>query len=412
MKTVLQINAIAEGSSTGRTTRELGEFLKKHGYKSLVAASANSHNNDTYLIGNKRDHKLHALLSRLTGLQGYFSSLATYKLLEYIKTTKPDIVHLRNLHANYLNIPLLLSFLADNDIPTVITLHDCWFYTGKCCHYTTIGCLRWKTQCNKCPKLRDDNCSWIFDRTRKMQQDKKYLLKRIKYLAVVGVSNWITKEARESNVFKETDKILRIYNWIDLQQFQPRKSSRIRQQYKVEEKFIILSVASGWSNKKGLNNIFELATMLPENFIILLVGECNYKGEKPVNVIMCGQIADTNLLAEYYSTANVYLNMSREESFGKVSAEAIACGTPVIAINSTANGEIVGPGCGYVLEELDNREILKYIHEININGKERYSSTCTKWARDNFSMENNAMEYIELYEQLTKKRRAAEAIKK
>lgn len=70
--------------------------------------------------------KFHALASRVTGLQGYFSPVSTANLIKLIHSYEPDVVHLRNLHSNYLNLNVLFRFLASKDIPTVVTLHDCW----------------------------------------------------------------------------------------------------------------------------------------------------------------------------------------------------------------------------------------------------------------------------------------------
>lgn len=401
MSTILQINAINEMSSTGRTTKELGDFLKTRGFRSLIAVAIGRKNEDTYIIGNYFDHKLHALFSRVFGRQGYFSRIATFKLMQYIKANNPDVVHLRNLHGNYINFPMMLKFLAKYDFPTVITLHDCWFYTGKCCHYTTIGCDKWKKICGKCPKLKDDNVSLFFDKTQKMQQDKKKLIEKMKYLSVVGVSDWITNEAKKSSVFSSVRDITRIYNWIDLSKFKPTEFEEIKQELGLGKKFVLLSVASGWSEKKGLDKILDLSQELPADVAIVLIGNCQIeKNNIPENIVLCGTVSNTDMLPKYYSMADVYLNLSMEESFGKVSAEALACGTPVIALNSTANGEIIGKGCGFVLENFDKKEVLNCIRIIREKKKESFTENCIKWAEDNFLMEKNAECYVELYNKL------------
>ena len=82
---VLQINAVYEKFSTGRTTKELHEAMQSKGIESFVACpdlALLSENG--YKIGNKLDWKFHALLSRITGKQGYFSHFATKGLLNYI----------------------------------------------------------------------------------------------------------------------------------------------------------------------------------------------------------------------------------------------------------------------------------------------------------------------------------------
>lgn len=72
-----------------------------------------------YIIGSKLDHKLHALWSRVFGKQAFFSQCATRKMLKKIDKIQPDVVILRNLHGNYVNLPMLLKYLAKNDIATI-----------------------------------------------------------------------------------------------------------------------------------------------------------------------------------------------------------------------------------------------------------------------------------------------------
>ena len=209
---IIQVNSVYGISSTGRTTFELDEFITSQGHESYVAYGENKVIvKDIFYIGTNWDHKLHALLSRFSGLVGYFSTFYTKKFIKVIDTISPDIIHLRNLHSNYIDIPLLLSYLAKNDISTVITLHDCFFYTGKCTHYTLDNCYKWQNDCGVCPRLRKDNKSWFFDRTKKMLRDKKQLFGNIKKLAVIGVSDCITEETKKPTL-QNAVIIKRIYN--------------------------------------------------------------------------------------------------------------------------------------------------------------------------------------------------------
>lgn len=152
---VLQINEVYKILSTGRTTLELEEELRRYGHESLVAYAYREMpvrrkekrkelEKGHYVIGTALDRKIHALRSRLSGLQGYFSNGATQKLIRYINKQKPDIVHLHNVHGNFLNLNKLLAYLGENNIAVVVTLHDCWFYTGRCTHYTVNCCYQWR----------------------------------------------------------------------------------------------------------------------------------------------------------------------------------------------------------------------------------------------------------------------------
>ena len=344
---ILQINAVGQTASTGRTCRELAEQLNTTTeHRCYTAFSVGTVDEYGYRIGGKWDAKLHGLFSRATGMQAHFSHLQTAKLLSYIDTLRPDVVHLRNLHANYIHFPMLLRFLARKDIPTVVTLHDCWMFTGKCCHYTVDGCYRWQTGCGNCPRLKKDNKSWFVDATARLWREKKRLFEAIPRLVVTGVSQWTVDEARKSYLTCAKD-IIRIYNWIDLDTFYPKQiSEQARQRYVQPGKKMVLGVASGWSEAKGLAGFLALADRLGEDYQICLVGSLAKDVALPEGMVHIQRTDSPTELAELYSMADVFVTMSPEETFGKVSAEALACGTPVVTFAVGGSCEMLNDSCG------------------------------------------------------------------
>ena len=169
---VLQINATYGYGSTGKNVQEQHEYFLSKGIDSYVAYGIIGDNNERiFQIGSVFDHKIHALMSRITGKQGEFSLAATRKLLSKIDQIKPDIVHLHNLHSNYIHLPTLLEYLGEKDIATVLTLHDFWFFTGRCYHYLYDKCDRYKENCGKCPYLKRER-AW-FDYSAQMLKEKR-----------------------------------------------------------------------------------------------------------------------------------------------------------------------------------------------------------------------------------------------
>ena len=396
---VLQINAVNGIRSTGRTKTEIADWFNQNGHEGYVAYSGGLPYKKGYKIGSGFEKKLHALLSRALGKQAYFSSKGTRRLIDYTNRIQPDVVHLGNLHGNFIHIGMLLEYLAKNDMPTVLTLHDCWFYTGKCSHYTVDNCYRWKIGCGKCPRLKKDNNSWIFDCTAQMLADKKKWFSKIPRLAVIGVSDWITNEAKAS-ILKDAKIITKIYNWIDLNTFKSVNALQQKQELGIADKFVVLGVSSGWSNSKGLDSFKMLSEVLPKDMVIVMVGAMKTKTDLNDNVIHISETHDVKEMATYYSMADVFLNLSKEESFGKVTAEALACGTPVIALNSTANPELVGENCGYVLENTDLETIINALKRIKEHGKDHFSPFCTAYAKEQFNMEDRISDTLKLYQRL------------
>lgn len=121
---VLQINAVYGHGSTGTIVRDVEQLCEQSDIECYVA-SPDIKVRDAkrgYVIGNALDHKLHALMSRIHGKQAYFSHIPTKNLLHWMDKVRPDIVHLHNLHSNYINLNMLLDYLAKKDIRTIITL--------------------------------------------------------------------------------------------------------------------------------------------------------------------------------------------------------------------------------------------------------------------------------------------------
>ena len=401
---VLQINAVYEKFSTGRLVKELHETLLQNSVESYVACpDLCGLQDNAFQIGNPMDWKIHALLSRITGKQGYFSWNATKKLLAYMDIIQPDIVHLHNLHNNYLNLPMLFHYLKNRKIAVVVTLHDCWCFTGKCMYYIEYGCSRWRNHCGKCPAQKAGNKSWYFDFSKKLRADKEKWFSWIDSLAVIGVSKWVTEDAAQS-VIKDADIIQCIYNWIDLEGFRPRECSEFREVLGLKNQFVVLGIAMSWIPLKGIDIFHTLADLLPENCHIVLIGDDTVIEQKHPKIQYVGTIHNADLLAQYYAIADVFVNPTVQETFGMTTAEAMACGTPIIAYNGTATPELVGrdESCGFLVDKNDAESYYKKILEIQKRDTKSLGEAARKRAEKMFSKERNIQQYLDIYQKLLK----------
>ncbi len=389
---IAYVNATCGYGSTGSICVDLADSLIEQGHRCTVFYG-NGKSDVPYSrkITSDFGTKLHGLLSRITGLQGYYSSGNTKRLIRQIKEEKFDLVHLHNLHGNFINIPALLSFLKKNHIPTVITLHDCWFYTGKCTHYTEAKCFRWTGKCGKCPQIKKDIPSFFLDRTKKMLKDKRKLYESFENLGIIAVSEWIAGEARKSILKNNTIKT--IYNWVDTNSFFPRKEIK-------KERFTVLGVSAKWSkNMPKLQDFIKLSYELPDDVEIVLIGKMDDDIKLPKGMKNIPYLNSVDELAKYYSGADVYVHLSREDSFGKVIVEAMACGTPVIVYNSTACPELVGKNCGFVAETGNVEEIREKILAIKETDKAKFSQACIEKAKD-FKKDDMVAQTLDFYREM------------
>ena len=393
---IFLVNAVCGIGSTGQICEDIAECAIKRGNECTIFYG-NGYSNYSHAIKMTSNIgvKIHAILARVTGLQGYFSTISTLKLLAGIDRTSPDIVHLHNLHGNYINVPVFLNGLKKRRIKTIITLHDCWFYTGKCTHYTKVGCYKWKKQCGRCIQLGNDIPSYYFDFTKKMIKDKRNIFEGFDTLTVIAVSEWIQKEAKYSIL--KNNNIELIPNWVDVNKF--TVESRFHKNGSNEE-FIILGVSAKWSqDMPKMQDFLKIAEKIPSHMKIRLVGEKVGNIKLAKNVEFIDFINDKNALADIFQEANIFLHLSREDSFGKVIIEAMSCGTPVIVYNSTACPELVQEGCGYVVEVDDIDGVVNRIKEVEEKGGIFYKDNCVNYAKK-YSEEILVNQTIDLYEKL------------
>ncbi len=404
MKVLILNSVIGEETSTGKHIRDISEYLLQKGEEVLVFYSQKSKvaNIPTYAkkFGYSLENKLHALLSRLTGKQGYYSYFGTKSLIRIIEKEKPDIVHLHNLHSNDICFPALFKFLKKRKIKTIINLHDCWYYTGRCYHYTKLNCMQWKNGCQKCPGKCRSSPYWLFKQTKRLARDKRRFFD-LNDLRVVGVSKWIAGEAKSSQILGKK-KISCIYNWIDMDIFSPRVDASFWAQYGVSDKKIVLGVCGKWVEDKGLSDLLGLSNKLKDNEQLVLIGNVDdsiresYKDK----ILFLPPIYNKKNLAQAYANADIYINLSREESFGLTNAEALACGTPIIVYDSTASLEFVNGKCGCIARVGNLEDIVAGVAVLNQLDREELRVECRKFARENFDREKNIKKYYQLYQEL------------
>lgn len=395
---ILQINSMLNGS-TGKIMREIQRYAQDKGHLCYIATkkdfSAQKFPKQQYIdIGNILDKRIHRWLAYKTGNEGGYSKHATLKFIRWIEEFQPDIVHIHNLHPNYINLEILFGYLKQKELKIVWTLHDCWGFTGCCPHFDIAECYKWKTQCKDCSQYQDYPSCRI-DNAEKMYLKKKRLFTDLRHMIIVTPSLWLQQLVQQS--FLKEYPILTINNGIDLNTFRPVQSN-FRKQYNLQKKFVLLGVSFGWGIRKGLEIINRLASELDDRFKIVLVGV----GENDVNkinknVLCIKRTENQHQLAEIYSDSDLFINPTLEEVYSMVNVEAIACGLPVLTFNTGGCGEYMNDSCGRVVNRNDYNSFLKAIYAIYENKIEK-SKVLEN--RERFSSSEMCNKYISLYERL------------
>lgn len=396
---VLQVNAVYGQGSTGTIVRDIEYLCEQSGIECYVASPDPKvcEAKRSYAIGNTLDHKLHAVLSRVYGMQAYYSHIPTKNFLNWIDEIKPDIVHLHNLHSNYIHLNTLLDYLAKKDIKTIITMHDCWFYTGGCFHYTAAGCSKWLTDCKNCPKKKSDTPAYITKKSAQVLVDRKKYLLAIPHLYITGVSKWMAHEALKT-FLKDTPNYV-IPNGIDMNVFKPSPSD-FRKKLGLDGKYVILGPASKWLasvNKEVLNRFAQF--MQPDE-VLFLFGVWKDTGELPKNVIPYGYTKNRRELAKLYTMADVFANVTREDSLSLINLEAQACGTAVVTFDQTGPKETVDDINSFNVPVGDADLLYNAIRKVRLQESKNREEEFVNFVKKKYEFMLTYRKYIDLYKSI------------
>lgn len=342
-------------------------------------------------------------VSDLRGEEDFYFP-GTWSLLKQVPS-KPSILHLHNLHGGYFDLRALSAL--SSEVPVVLTLHDAWLLGGNCAH--SFECQRWKTGCGECPdisiypglKVDSTNLNWlrrksIFERSR---------------LYIATPCQWLLDKVSESVLATSMLEGRVIYNGVDTSVFYPgnKNQARIDLGLPVGEK-ILLFVANGVKNNPfkdypTLRKAIEFLgnqTQAPLHFIAL--GEKGIKeqvGGATIHYIP--RTMDSNLVAKYYRSSDVYIHAAKAETFPNTILEAMACGLPVVASSVGGVPEQIDDGVTGLLVPAQNAERMAHAANLLLNDsilRERMGKAAILKVQDRFTLKHQVDQYLTWYDQI------------
>lgn len=326
---VLLINTFYNQESTGKLMHNFRNYLVENGIETMVLfGHGKSEVNNIIKLSSNLEGKLHNVIGRLTGMNGCFSPVATSKAIRLIKAFHPDIVYLGNLHGHYINIYKLYACLRELHIPIVQMMWDEYMMTGACAF--SYDCEHYKSACHDCPHKKDYPISWFFDTSSVLQKKKQDAYKNQK-ICFAGVP-YTAEKAAGSALLKDCP-IFSIDEAVDQTNiFYPRNTEALRKELGIrDDQKVILNVCPYPSIRKGGKYYLELAEKCLDHpeLIFVHVGFKGDTSECPANFIPIGYVKNQDLLATYYSMADLFVCTSFAETQPNTCLEALSCGTPI-----------------------------------------------------------------------------------
>lgn len=401
---VVQINTVYGTGSTGKITAAIYNLSQKEGFEAYVAYGRGNtpreYNINGKLIGNRIDFLSHVIYNFTTGQNGFASKSTTLKLLKWLDSINPDIIHLHNLHGFYVHIGLLFDYISNHNINVVWTLHDCWPFTGNCAFFDHIKCNKWQHGCYACDIYRSDYPYALFhDNSAINYELKKECFTKVNKMVIVTPSKWLSELVSLSFLNKYPVKI--INNGIDLDVFKPTPFTNDYFHLNPNKTKILLGVASTWEPRKGLHYLLHLSEQFnsQNGYQVVIIGlspkQCRQINKTyGTNVLAISRTNSQKELAEWYSAAYAYINPTLQDNFPTTNLEALACGTPVITFNTGGSPESLSPSSGIIVPQCDFEKLKDAV--IALETAPISSSACIYQSK-HYDQKSTFMEYIKLY---------------
>ena len=137
---------------------------------------------------------------------------------------------------------------------------------------------------------------------------------------------------------------------------------------------------------------------VPETDHIILEKAAQEKQMKNGRIVFTGYLSDDDLCI-LYNAADLFVFPSLYEGFGLPPLEAMSCGCPVVAANTSSLPEVCGNGAYYV--KPDPKSIAKGMHTVLCNEEMRNTMKINALHRaGTFSWEKCARETLQVYEEV------------
>lgn len=296
-------------------------------------------------------------------------------LLKSIKKQNPDVVHLHWLYPAGLAAPEI----SKAGYPVVLTIHGGDWYSNLS-NKKLMPML--ENSLNACDKI-------------------------------ICVGKQLYNDIISYNSFLK-NKLVHIPHGIDTELFHPQKDDRSGSKPDWNrEKINILCVANLYYGK-GIDLLIEAFSSLQER------RKCHLHiispaGDKKVKMDVNKRITKHSLhqqvtfydsqnqlqLAEFYRSADFLVLPSRKEGFGLVVAEAIVCGTPVLATLSGGPEEIVTSECGILVNSDSAESLTEGLTTMLHQHKEYNEKVMHEYIQTRFSNSAKKEQLMSVYKEIT-----------
>ncbi len=346
----------------------------------------------------------HLPLRLTSGGRGVSLSWLPSRLAPAIRSMAPDVVHCHQLNGGMVS----LADLASLRIPTVVTMHDMWSFTGGCSYDEECG--RYAHGCGRCPKLaslreRDwSHLGWKLKLRR---------WRAFPRLAFVAPSEWMARCAKASSLLADAT-VRTIPYGIDVPKrgADGRKADRAALELPHDAFLIGVGAAGLGDARKGFDLVVDALKAMRQavgpkvHVITVAYGmESNAVVSPSVGPIHRYSTVPPSTVRSIVGACDVFLALSRQDNLPSTVLEAMAVGTPTIAFDIGGMPDMIVSGeTGYLVKPFDTDEVAKRLGELVANPEQSRAlgRAAKSRAEAFFSPRQEASSMVDLYDLLRK----------
>lgn len=314
-----------------------------------------------------------------------------------------DVIHLEWVNQGMLSLRNIQKIIKSSK-KVVWTMHDLWPASGIC--HLSLNCENFKKGCHNCRLLPNNGATE--DLSTKIWNRKKQLLKNGK-ITFVACSKWLANQGKSSDLFSNSN-VTTIPNPIDTNVFHKKDKTQARQNLGIcSNKKIITFVARRVTDElkgtayliEALNKMIKDKPSIKEELAVALLGSGGDEFSKilPLEVFPIGYVSETEKIINVYSASDLFVLPSLSENLPNTIMEAMTCGVPCVGFNVGGIPEMIDhKESGYVAEYKNADDLAKGIYwTLYEADHKQLSSHAIEKVKREYSMENVARKYLELY---------------
>lgn len=402
---ILHVNTYDISGGAARAVYRLNEALNVYGIDSSILVLIKRSKQEN-VIGSERFFSnfiskikiyLDSIPNKIYKTSSLFSVsfLTSRFLLRKINKSDADIIHIHWV----CNGMLKIEDISKINKPVIWTFHDNWPYTGGC-HIVGV-CEKYEKDCGSCPVL---GSKYDYDLSRWVLLRKKKYFSKINYLHIVSLSSWMKNKIEKSSIFKNRN-ISVLPNTLNTNVFRPFCTRKSRQALGLpsDKKLVLFGAFSATTDaNKGYKELIKALSLCKIPDVELVVFGTDIVNKSIMNnfvVHNLGTYSDDIALSLVYSSCDVMVVPSKEESFGQTAVESLSCGLPVVCFNYSGLVDIVEHKInGFLAEPFSSESLLQGIEWILLNKKTQdLKINARKIAIKKFDYNIVSKKYADLY---------------